>query len=444
MTDGKDLKIGTWNVEGLLNRLDSSDFVSFLKSFDICCLTETFIDYEFQCEQLSEYSFVSSFARKLSHRGRKSGGVIVCFRKKFSNLIKQVKVDYENMIVLHFDKLLFATDRDIFFIGLYVPPCESAVYGVTQNGYGIEPLEQCVTDLYDKFDNFYIIVCGDLNARTGCQNGIVDMLTDPLSFDSEEVFQERNSLDSIKNVFGNQLIDFCSMFNCSIVNGLSDRGFDDGFTYISNTGSSVIDYIIVSNDLFSVEFVSSFEIAPRVESSHLPLSIYARANQSPCDDVNKTGNFQWTEKIIWDCDKLHEFLSSLTSQSTVEELSLAFNEIDVNADSALDKFVSCLLKAASCMKKRVRVGVNSEVKDALWFDSDCREAKRNAKHLLKAFRKETPEKNGTSRDEKRLAYVQARKEYRRLIKEKKKLHLNEKRLKNYKLLSKIQKYFGGK
>ena len=52
------------------------------------------------------------------------------------------------------------------------------------------------------------------------------------------------------------------------------------------------------------------------------------------------------------------------------------------------------------MKKRVRVGVNFGVKGAPWFDSDCREAKRNAKHLLKAIRKETPEKNGTSRDEK--------------------------------------------
>ena len=90
MTDGKDLKIGTWNVEGLLNRLDSSDFVSFfLKSFDICCLSETFIDMNFSVKKLSEYSFVSSFARKLSLRGRKSGGVTACFRKKFLNLIKQ-------------------------------------------------------------------------------------------------------------------------------------------------------------------------------------------------------------------------------------------------------------------------------------------------------------------------------------------------------------------
>ena len=100
------------------------------------------------------------------------------------------------------------------------------------------------------------------------------------------------------------------------------------------------------------------------------------------------------------------------------------------------------------MKKCVRTGVNFEVKGAPWFDSDCWEAKRNAKHLLKAFRKEAPEKNGTSRDaKKKTGYVQARKEYRRLItkkKEKKKLHLNEIRLKNYKLLSKIQKYFGGK
>ena len=98
-----------------------------------------------------------------------------------------------------------------------------------------------------------------------------------------ECFQEKKSRDSTKNVFGNQLIDFYSMFNCSVVNGLCDRGFDDGFTYISSTGSSVIDYIIMSNDLFSVELVSSFEITSRVELSHLPVSIYARANHNACE-----------------------------------------------------------------------------------------------------------------------------------------------------------------
>ena len=33
MTDGKDLMMGTWNVERQLNCLDSSDFVSFFKVF---------------------------------------------------------------------------------------------------------------------------------------------------------------------------------------------------------------------------------------------------------------------------------------------------------------------------------------------------------------------------------------------------------------------------
>ena len=118
---------------------------------------------------------------------------------------------------------------------------------MTQNGYRIEPLEQCVTDWYDKFDNFDILVCGDLNAQTCSQNGTTDMLTDPLCTNSK-CFQEGKSPDSTKNLFGDQLIDFCSMFNCSVVNSLCDRGFDDGFTYISSTGSSVIDYIIMSND----------------------------------------------------------------------------------------------------------------------------------------------------------------------------------------------------
>ena len=132
------------------------------------------------------------------------------------------------------------------------------------------------------------------------------MLTDPLCTNSE-CFQERKSQDSTKNVSGNQLIDFCSMFNCSIVNGLCNRGFDVGFTYISSTGSTMTDYTM-SNDLFSVELVSSYEITSHVESSHLPVSIYARANRNASEAVNRKGNAEYFEKVIWDCEKVPEFL----------------------------------------------------------------------------------------------------------------------------------------
>ena len=103
--------------------------------------------------------------------------------------------------------------------------------------------------------------------------------------------------------------------------------------------------------------------------------------------VNRKGNAEYSKKVIWDCEKVPEFLSFLSQQATVEELSHALNEVEANVDSALDRFVNCLLNAATCVKKPVRVDATLEVKRAPWFDSDCWEAKTKAKHLLIAFKK---------------------------------------------------------
>ena len=81
----------------------------------------------------------------------------------------------------------------------------------------------------------------------------------------------RTSKDPTVNAFGLQLLDLCSGFECSIVNGLCDKRFDDGLTFISQTGGSVVDYFIVSSELCVGTFLSSFEIVPRVESSDLPI-----------------------------------------------------------------------------------------------------------------------------------------------------------------------------
>ena len=403
--------------------------MSFIKSFDMCCLTETFIDYDFQSDKFSDYTFITSPAKKLSHRGRKSGGVIVCFRTKFSPYVNQVEVNCDNTVVVRIDKSLFSISKDIFLVGMYVPPCESAAHGMTENGFGIESLEQCVMDLQESFDDFHLIVCGDLNARTSNNNGVAEISTDPLYSDAEEILHHRVSQDCVSNVFGNQLIDFCSMFDCSIVNGLCEREFDDGFTYISNSGSSVIDYFITSNDLLTNDFVSGFEITSRVESTHLPVSLTVRSIKLDEKEPTYNENAQWSQKIVWDSAKEHEFLSFLLRQDVIEEICGASNDIDTDTDTALERFVNCLLSAASCMKRQVRVGVSNQ-KEAAWFDKDCYEAKKKARQLLRALRRTNLKRDEKLSHEKaRELFVQARKEYRQLIKSKKSASKREKAFK---------------
>ena len=115
-----------------------------------------------------------------------------------------------------------------------------------------------------------------MNSRTGDKNGMLESSADGMYSDEAEESSSRTSKDPTMNVFGQQLLYLGSAFKCSIVTGLCDKRFDDGLTFISQTGGSVVDYFIVSNELCVDTFLSSFEIVPQVESSHLPIVLCAR------------------------------------------------------------------------------------------------------------------------------------------------------------------------
>ena len=48
----------------------------------------------------------------------------------------------------------------------------------------------------------------------------------------------------------------------------------------------------------TVELLSSYEITSRIQSSHLQVSVYARANRNACEAVNRKGNAEYSEKVI--------------------------------------------------------------------------------------------------------------------------------------------------
>ena len=79
----------------------------------------------------------------------------------------------------------------------------------------------------------------------------------------------RKSQDNHTNVFGQQLIKLCSVCECLILDGLSEYGFHDSCTF--GSGSSVVDYFLVSCDMFSSVCITSLEVENMIESTTSPL-----------------------------------------------------------------------------------------------------------------------------------------------------------------------------
>ena len=114
----------------------------------------------------------------------------------------------------------------------------------------------------NNFQNIGIVfLAADLNACTGTRrdNIICDRYFDSMDDDeySPDVHSNRLSMDNGRNSHGLKLLDLCKAKSFRIANGrLSDN--IDCFTYVSTTGSSVIDYLVLHEHDF--HYIHSFSI----------------------------------------------------------------------------------------------------------------------------------------------------------------------------------------
>ena len=175
---------------------------------------------------------------------RLSGGVVLLVRKEIAKFVKQVPIEYDNMIALSISRDLLKTDADIILLGVYIPPIDSPYYKETDIYNGVSMLEDCILDIISSKGDSQFIIFGDLNARTASETITTD--TDDLSDlfnvmgkthnnDSHENHFVRSSADVTVNVFGRYLLQVCNEFDMFIANGISKHNFSGDFTYISNT-----------------------------------------------------------------------------------------------------------------------------------------------------------------------------------------------------------------
>ena len=162
--------------------------------------------------------------------------------------------------MLIIDKSVFGLPKDVLYVCAYVPPEGSPYYKDSFNSddyfdvdNGIGLLEDCLSDCLISLNDVFVILSGDLNSRT---SNISHHITTDTIFESlcksSPTNIDRCSEDGVLNNYGNTLLNMCTALNLCILNGMCHGDHLGRYTYKSDAGSSVNDYLLLSDDLFAV------------------------------------------------------------------------------------------------------------------------------------------------------------------------------------------------
>ena len=124
-------------------------------------------------------------------------------------------------------------------------------------------------------EDVHILLCGDFNARTGCEQPKLDDMSNYTPGSEEDVIRgdwaDRQPKDIVVNNFGKSLMILCFMIDCAFLNSCCKGHRSEEYTYVSPHGSCVIDYFPMSEDLFSAN--CNMRVGDRVDSWHMPVEL---------------------------------------------------------------------------------------------------------------------------------------------------------------------------
>ena len=407
-----------WNVDGILSKLKDIDFISYISKFDVICLAETFVQ-KFDNTLFPDHTLFIKSSLDLGNKGRDSGGVICLIRSSVLKYFRQINYDgCGNFLAFKVNKELFGYHSDILFLYAYVPPECSKYYNVCKIDNGIHQLEDFIIDCFSDLGEMPIIVCGDFNSRTADKFPSVfdiDKLYDHMAEDNDNI--KRCSEDMIMNTFGKNLLDMCTALNLYIMNGVCNGDLQGRFTYISEFGSSVNDYFLLSCDLYDLLITKcSIFVSEMIQSKHMPIEFrIAVDNNFVCDLSNIDTENEIIEKYTWKNDYSEQFQEHLSSTIFKDQLRNATIKLTENINTSIDLFNKALKCCANSMIKKIKIFNNSN--EDQWFDYECILFRRQVRKSLRKYRK-------TSEDVDRQNYCKLRREYKNLI------HFKKKEFKN--------------
>ena len=301
------LSFCVWNVGGLISntqsKLDDPLFVETINKYDIILLTETHLGYN-TIINLPGYHFYP-ICRNLSKNRRYFGGLGIFIRENIRPGIKLLENKCKEYQWLKLDKSFFNLSKETFLCLAYVIPANSS-FSIQGGDEVLENIQSDARLFLSK--NSSVIMCGDFNARTGSENDYIPNDTNdehvPLydDYECDLNIDPRNSMDKKVDQRGKQLLEFCISTKMRMLNGRMLGDSNGKFTCIKSTGQSVVDYVIVSEDLlrkilyFKVsDFKSTLSDCHCMLSYGLLTTYYCNNNISDNECKLFPGKFVWDD-----------------------------------------------------------------------------------------------------------------------------------------------------
>ena len=402
-----ELSFISWNVRGLFNKLSNPDFMSFISTCDVLCFCETWLG-DGATTNIPGFNHYYTIRPRPEGAIRDSGGISI-FTKYHVNINCITKSEYYIWVKIND----FINNKKLYICVVYLPPDRS----VYSNNLIFDEIEREIAN----FGDAYFLLTGDYNARTGVLSDFIsdddDVLQLPVynSYDNEPPI-ERYSLDKHVNNYGTLLLSFCKTCALRILNGRvgQDKGIG-GYTSIQRSGSSVVDYVLASNDIL-YNFISNFSIIERSESDHLPIKWSIKCDISICTKMNDS-NLTPIKKIIWRQNKLNDYLRRWSSDvigNKLREISEESSNGNIGAVIYLMNTVAyniCSNIMPIITSNSTRKNINRAPPRG-WFDEECVSLKSLVKTSLRNYQRCLSE--GT-----RHVYVLNRNRYNDLIRRKK-------------------------
>ena len=376
---GEQLNVLSWNCNGLTReKKEDPDFAQYLRSYDIIFL------YESWCNSISDIDLngfrTINLYRKFQNKNarRNSGGIVIYFKSHLKNGISLVRNHFDTIVWLHLKKEFFHLQSDVYLCGIYL-------WGENSPSYNVHNVDlfQILQDDVNCFNDLgYVFVCGDFNSRVGSRLDFIeqDIYSDFIDNHNykPDTYLYRCTQDQTVNTFGHKLLDLCRSTSLRIANGRLGNDKVGTFTFANYNSHSVIDYLLLNEAGF--KHINDFTIHSFTEwSDHAPLSFsidcYAVANKST------ETRFIYHK---WNGNCLGEFRKRMISK--LPEFNRLFIDNDntfsnENVNDVLSRFCTIFRSVTDEMFSREIIQSNEPRfketrKNAVWFDSECRDSKR--------------------------------------------------------------------